>query len=157
MEFWVGTAGEAWLRLDGKPLSSGRPMLEYGEHVLAFCVWPAGRTSGLLMFAAVYDEEKMRHTMISRRSGQKVYILSGDDGSWKYTIQEPAGDSWMCSGFDDSTWADVICGELPEPGPKDHRRQYRLGKLREFGARGIGVRERADRVWIRKVFTLSRS
>src|SRR5712664_4668459 len=35
-ELWIATVGKATFYLDGKSPSSGRPMIEYGRHVLGF-------------------------------------------------------------------------------------------------------------------------
>lgn len=153
VEFWLEASGNVDFVLDGKPPSSGRPMVEYGDHVLGFRISHFDRSTGILMFAGVYDEEKMIHTGLSRKSGRKIYLLSTDDGTWKYSGVEPEDDSWMQPGFDDSNWRSLIRKDFPEP--KEQKR-YRLDKLREFGARGLGIAEKRETVWIRKSFSLSR-
>jgi hypothetical protein len=151
VEFWLQTTGEARVYLDGKSPGSGRPMVAYGDHVLAFVLSDAKPSSGVLMFAGIYDEEELTDTNVSRKTGKRVRILSTDDGSWKYTVNEPEGDSWMTPGFDDSNWKSMTLRDFPDSDD----RQYRLRKLREFGARGLTAREKADRIWIRKAFSLS--
>lgn len=156
VEIWLETSGEARFYLDGRSPSSGRPMVEYGEHVFGIRISHPDPTSGVLMFAGVYDEEKMIHTRLSRKSGNKVHVLSAADGSWKYTVNEPEDDGWMMPGFDDSNWRAMVPRDFPEPDQKD-RKWFRLNKLGEFGARGLTVKEDADCLWIRKAFSLSRA
>ena len=132
-------------------------MVEYGEHVLSYRLSEPDKASSILIFAGVYDKEKMIDTRSSRKSGGKEYILSDDDGSWKYTVDQPEDDSWMAPDFDDSSWQAMIRCDFPEPGEKDYGTKHRLNKLREFGTCGLTISEAADCLWIRKVFSLSRS
>jgi hypothetical protein len=156
MEFWTHTTGEARFYIDGVQPQSARPMVSYGEHVLSFRIEHAEINSGVLIFAGLYDEDKMTHTGLSRKSGRKVYVLSADDGTWKWTASEPQDDAWMTPGFDDSLWNAMTRHEFPE-ADKEDRNRYRLSKLVEFGACGLTVQQGADCLWIRKVFSLSNS
>jgi hypothetical protein len=156
VELWLVTSGKASLYLDGTAPASGRPVLEYGEHVLALRISDPDPVGGVLMFAGVYDEEKQTHTHLSRKTGRKVYILSTADESWKYTNKEPDDNSWMMLKFDDSSWQTMKHCDFPEPGEQDENR-FRARKLREFGAPGLTISEAVDHVWIRKVFSLSRA
>jgi hypothetical protein len=155
VEFWMESTGETDFYLDGSTPRSGRPMVPYGEHVLGFHILHADPALGVLLFAGIYDEDKLNDTTLSRKSGKKIQILSADDGTWKYTVSEPDGDSWMTPGFDDSTWKTMTGRDFPVPGEQD-RNRYRLNKLRELGAGGLTVPGEADRIWVRKVFSLSR-
>jgi hypothetical protein len=49
----------------------------------------------------------------------------------------------------------MVKADFPKPsqGEKD---EYRLQKLHELGACGLGIAKAAKEVWIRKVFLLSR-
>ena len=156
VEFWLETSGETTFYLDGTPPISGRPMVEYGVHVLGFRISQPDAVSGVLMFAGFYDEKEMTHTGLSRTRGNKVYILSADDGSWKYTTSVPEDDLWMMPNFDDSNWKPMIQRDFPKPNERDPG-WYRFKKLTEFGARGLGVSVKADCLWIRKIFSLSRT
>ena len=92
VELWLVTSGKVSLYLDGTALAAGRPMLEYGEHVLALRISDPDPVHGVLMFAGVYDDEKLTHTALSRKSEHKVYILSTADKLWKYTDKDPDDD-----------------------------------------------------------------
>lgn len=140
--------------LDGSMQESGRPLIAFGEHVLGFHVAPAEVSSLFFMFAAVYDEDSMVHTEVSRKTGKKLSVLSADDNSWKYTTTEPLDDAWSRPGFDDSGWSAMRSVDLPPPAQED-RNYYRYQKLREFGACALTVADCAGPVWIRKAFLLS--
>ena len=105
------------------------------------------------MFAGIYDQEEAVHTTVSRKSSYKAYILSAADESWKYTTREPKDDSWLTLDFDDSNWRAMVERALQKPPEQD---SYRFDKLTEWGAHGLGVSEKAECLWIRKVFSLSR-
>jgi hypothetical protein len=157
VELWMASRGQVSLYLDGASPRSGRPLVTPGQHVLAFTASQIQPDSGVLMLAAVYDEDDMIHTSLSRKTGVKIRILSAGDGSWKYSVREPADDSWMLLGFDDSGWHAMVRHDLPTAGEDDrYRESYRERKLREFGACGLGVTEKTDRIWIRKVINLGR-
>lgn len=153
VQFWIYTRGESRLYLDGKRTSSGRPMVAYGD-VLGLRIENADASSGLLMFAAFYDVEETIHKNRSRKGRQKKYVLSADDGSWKYTEKEPDGDAWMLPGFDDSAWRTMTISSLPEPGELDPG-EYRYRRLQKAGARGLTVPVAGDPIWVRKAFSIS--
>jgi hypothetical protein len=155
VEMWVHTNGEREFFLDGAHPSSGRPLLSYGEHVLAFRISGFDPQSGLLMFAGFYDEKEMVHVELSHRIGERIYILSVVDGSWKYSLVEPFDDTWKVIEFDDSTWAAMVAKPIPEPSEKD-RGWYAYKKLTDFGAQGLGIETTGGNVWIRKTFRLER-
>ena len=156
LQVWLLTNGKTTLNLDGKPIESGRPMVEYGEHVFGFRVSHPDSASGVLMFAGIYDQAGVATDVaVSRKISYKVHILSAADGSWKYTTDEPKDDSWLTLDFDDSNWKPMIQRDYRQPQDKGPER-YRFDKLTAFGARSLGVSEKAERLWIRKVFSLSR-
>ena len=155
LQVWLQTNGKTSFYLDGKPIVSGRPVVEYGKHVFGFRISHPDSTSGVLMFAGIYDQAETRDVTVSRKISYKVQILSAADGSWRYATNEPKDDSWLTLDFDDSNWRSMIQRDYRKPqklGPD----QYRFDKLTAFGARGLGISEKAECLWIRKVFSLSR-
>jgi hypothetical protein len=131
-------------------------MVSYGEHVIGLRILHPDSVSWILLFAGIYDEEKSNDTNFSRKTGRKVYILSANDGSWKYTAEEPQDDSWMTPGFDDTHWKPMTLCDFPQLGERDHNR-YRVEKLRELGAQSLTIRDNVECIWIRKTFSLSRT
>ena len=161
IEMWVYAAGEYEFFLDGKASVSGRPMVSFGQHVLAFRIITAERTQGILMFAGIYDEEA-RHTRLSRKTGTAVSILSAAGQGWKDTLSDPGDESWMLPGFDDTNWRDMV--EKPVLKPQGWNHQYnRLIARKAQGlavepeslwGRLVGGRRSAGSVWVRKAFSL---
>jgi hypothetical protein len=156
MALWLFTAGEAMICLDGAAPKSGRPMIEFGDHIIAFAMSGFAAKSALLVFAGVLGDGEATHTSVSRKTGATLYVLSSDDGSWKYTNDEPQDDSWMRPGYDDSNWRPMVRRALPAES-EESRNSYRAKKATEFGGIPLGISRRADRVWIRKAFSLNRS
>jgi hypothetical protein len=155
VELWFFTTGHAKVYIDGAPPKSGRPMIKYGNHVIACDVSQFAAESALLIFAGVYDEDKNVLTKVTPKTGNKIYILSSDDGSWKYTTEKPRDDVWMRPGYDDSDWLTMLSRELPRV-EKDWRISYRVEKATRFGAVALGISTSAAHVWIRKAFSLTR-
>jgi hypothetical protein len=154
--FRLATTGESRFYLDGLSPESGRPMVSYGEHVIALRVLHPDPASWILLFAGIYDGKSMGDMVLSRESEKKVQILSASDGSWKYTTNEPGDDSWMLPGFDDATWKSMSPCDFPNPAEQDKDR-YRIEKLREAGAQSLTIPEENQSIWIRKTFSLSRA
>jgi len=155
------THGKVDFFLDGKEPSSSRPLLSYGEHVLAFRISQSLTSRllskpkpGLLMFAGFYDESKMEVNFIGENQ-KSIYILSEPDGTWKYSLTKPANDSWLYSEFDDSDWRPMVLKSPPEPNENEIK-HYRLRKLKELGAQELGIIHVGKTVWIRKSFILSK-
>lgn len=154
LRLWLQANGKATFYLDGKPLESGRPMVEYGKHVFGFRISSPGSTAGVLMFADIYDQSEATDVRVSWKTSGKVHILSAADGSWRYTTDEPKDDSWLMPDFDDSNWKSMVERDLPKP-QEPYQARYRHDKLTALGARGLGAAEKAECLWIRKVFSLS--
>ena len=158
LEFWVYVDGEVKFALDGHALKSARPLVNYGEHVLAFVVSGFKVTTGILMFAALSE---IKSVTPSDEPARKV-IVSDADGSWKYTLDTPHDDSWMQAGFDDEGWQTLVLKPLAEPAVNA---SYPHQKLVEIGANGLGIDTGETKVfgadtspaqiWIRKVFHLT--
>jgi hypothetical protein len=161
IEMWVYATGEYEFFIDGRASASGRPMVSFGQHVLAFRIITAERTQGILMFAGTYDEEAGRPSL-SRKTGTAVSILSAAGQGWKYTLSDPGGESWMLPGFDDSNWRGMV--EIPVPKPEGWNHHYsRLIARKAQGLavepeslwhRLVGGRRPAGSICVRKVFSL---
>ena len=161
IEIWVYADGEHEFFLDGKASASGRPVVSFGQHVLAFRITTANREQGILMFAGLYNEEAP-HTSLSRKTGRVVTILSAAREGWKYTLSDPGSEAWKLPGFDDSGWHGMV--EKPVPKPKAWNYHYtRLiackaqglaGKREWQWGRVFGGGPPEKVVWVRKVFAL---
>jgi hypothetical protein len=118
ISLWLASNGRVHLYLDGGAPVSARPTVAPGSHVLAFRASEFDNRSGILMCAAIFDEEdkEVNHTKVSRRTGVTVRIPSAADGSWKYSTTEPTDDSWMLPSFDDANWPAMVARDLPERG-----------------------------------------
>jgi hypothetical protein len=146
------TAGECSLLLDGEPPPSARSIVAFGQHVLGLVL--SGFDPGylVLMFKAANESP----TAGASREDDPVSIVTADDGSWRYTVVEPEDDAWLRPGFDDSGWPAMRACDDRKP-PDDPQRdydKYRVERLAEAGAAGLGVEPGAAKVWIRREFTL---
>src|SRR5215469_14329438 len=124
--------------LDGKPLTSARPLMSFGEHVLSFAVTDIVPGSVVLGFAGIHDETQYGFPRVSQPSGRKISILSVADGSWKYVTNEPADEAWRLPGFDDSLWRVMTACEPPSLDKHDMQK-YRLEKILKLGAGCLGI------------------
>jgi hypothetical protein len=146
--------GKGTILLDGKALTSARPVISFGEHVLSIAVTDIVPGSTILGFAGIHDESQLSFPRVSQPSGLKISILSAADGSWKYVTNEPADDTWRRSGFDDSHWRPTTACE-PPPLDKHDMQKYRLETILKFGAACLGIEGQSSRAWVRKSFTIS--
>jgi hypothetical protein len=168
----VHVEGEYQAFLDGAPLTSGRPLVPFGDHALALVISNADPRHMLLIFAGVYDEADLGFNLkLSHPTGEHARILSAPDGTWRFTTTEPEGDAWMLPGFDDAGWSKLALNETrpPPDDPKTDWNRWTIEQLQKKGARGLGVAGPASRlrrkreaavpwskVWVRKRFILTR-
>jgi hypothetical protein len=91
------------------------------------------------------------------RTEDPVAVMTADDGTWRYTVDEPSDDSWQRPGFDDSGWQVMRTAQerRPPDDPKRDLDQYRVRRLEQAGAVGLGVAPGTVKVWIRREFTLT--
>jgi hypothetical protein len=142
--------GECTLLLDGQSPPAARSIVPFGEHVLGFVVSGFDPAYLVLMFTAA-DEPPSR----SSRPGSFL-LATAADGTWRYTVDRPDGEGWLHAGFDDGDWSELeerAERRPPEDPDRDYAR-YRVGRLADAGAVGLGVARDAPRVWIRREFTL---
>jgi hypothetical protein len=148
-------SGKGTILLDGKALTSARPLISFGEHVLSLAVTDIVPGSVVLGFAGIHDESQLGFPRVSQPSGLKISILSAADGSWKYVTSEPKEDAWRRPGFDDSHWRVMTACEPPSFDKQDMQK-YRLETILKLGATCLGIEDQGSRVWIRKSLTISR-
>lgn len=141
--------------LDGEKLMYRRPLVEIGRHTLAFEFIEFKPAFGLLMFvSSVFMRNSTDDEVQSNKTN--VRLISTPDGSWKYTLSEPHGDSWLYNGFDDSSWLSMV--EKPLPFSEKEKREEGFDKWEALGAKQLGIQENRVKkrsVWIRKEFSLS--
>lgn len=146
--------GKATILLDGKALTTARPLISFGEHVLSLAVTDIVAGSAILGFAGIHDESELSFPRVSQPSGRKISILSAADGSWKYVTTEPADDTWSRPGFDDSHWQIMTACEPPSLDEHDMQ-AYRLKTILNLGAACLGIGAQSSRAWVRKSFTVN--
>jgi hypothetical protein len=154
VDIWFDTCGEAQLYLDGGALASSRQLIAPGDHVLAIRIRGAETRDGIFMCAGIHGEDVPWSVRYSTPSGRTFLLVSLADGTWKYTTDEPADDSWMRPGYDDARWSPMLPRALPVPAQNEYGRSYRVKKLLEKGACGLGIGHAAASVCVRKSFTL---
>jgi len=149
---WLFANGDQQVFIDGMELASGRPILAYGEHVLALRLTNVPRKQGLLMFAA----QRSPHPgfVADAVPDPSQFFVSRDDGTWKYAVA-PEGDAWRQADFDDSLWQPLAGMSIAEPAKKEYAKKYCYDKLLTIGAGGLGSPLEAPVICIRKKFTLT--
>lgn len=147
-------SGKGTILLDGKALTSARPLISFGEHVLSLAVTDVVPGSTILGFAGIHDESEYGFPRVTQPSGRKISILSAADGSWKYVTTKPADDAWSRSGFDDFHWRQMTACEPPSLDKKDMLR-YSLERVLKFGAACLGIEGQSSQAWVRKSFTVN--
>jgi len=152
LEIWAYTPGEAQLFLDGSVLASARPLVPYGDHVLAWTIMGFDPDGIVLACSATYNETlRPVFVHVTPPTGQTVSILSAPDGTWRYTAAPPPG-TWMRPDFDDSTWQTMMARPVSE---EERKKNYRLNHVCGLGAQPLGVVASGHAVWIRRRFTLT--
>lgn len=145
--------GEVHMLLNGAPLTSARPLIPYGEHVLAWKI--NGINSAAFAFVcSISTSDKSYRVQETPLTGQSLAILSAPDTTWRYTLAEPP-ESWMQVDFDDSAWPVLVKVKLSE---EPQEKTYQLSVLLDKGALPLGFRGDLDKdttIWIRRRFTLT--
>ena len=155
LTFRIYACGPYQFLLDGQPISSARPIVSFGEHVISLTISAIKPDFVVLLFAANYEEKGAGKDYKARAVAGALHFLSASDGSWKYSCVEPQGGSWQQPGFDDSGWSAMpACEWAPVPGEKATANSYRAEELLRMGASGLGVLGSPLRVWIRRNFSV---
>lgn len=155
VKLWLFARGEHQLFMDGEALTSGRPLIAPGEHVLAGRLDRSPNGELVLLVAGTADHEPYNLRVTPGTTpAASLSLLSLPDGSWRYTTVEPPDDAWMRPGYDDDTWPAMIQQKLPEPTPQSMD-DYWIRQLQERGAQPPGIEGQANAVWLRKTFALT--
>jgi hypothetical protein len=158
LTFRVYAGGSHNFFLDAYPLSSARPIVPFGEHVISIAISEFDPSRVILLFAGKYEEKGAGTGYAERAAAGVLHFVSAPDGSWKYSSVEPQGNSWQQVGFDDSAWTAMSEREwAPDPEQKASAQSYRVEELLRMGARGLGVAGSPKKVWIRKSFSVGPS
>jgi hypothetical protein len=154
LTFRLYAGGPYQFFLDGEPLSSARPVVAFGEHVLSMLMQEFEPSGVVLLFAAVFEDKTDGKGHEERAAAKVTYFLSAPDSSWKYTVAEPPDAAWQRIGYDDSGWSTMPGREWPQE-PKNTKsapNAYHAEQLVRLGAKGLGVNERPVKIWIRRTF-----
>jgi hypothetical protein len=152
------SSGKSKLLIDGQAPSSSWSMVSFGDHVLSL-VLEAVPKDAILAVAAVHDPSRV--PLASQQLGEPLNVLSDADGTWKCTTVQPAGDRWMKSGFDDSSWTALEAAPAPV---LDKRRGYsrenmwelRLQMALDAGAKCLRVATPTGQMWVRRAFRVTK-
>ena len=152
IEIWAYSTGDAQFFLDGSMPATARPLIPYGEHVLAWIITGFDPAATVLGCSATYDEGgRPSHVRVTPPMGQSVSILSAPDGTWRYTFTPPPG-TWMRPDFDDSAWPTMVQRAASE---EERMKNYRLNHVCALGGQPLGVVGSGHTVWIRRHFVLA--
>jgi hypothetical protein len=150
---WSYSPAQATLLLDGATPTSSRPLLPYGEHVLAWTLTECDPSYALLYFAAFYDPQRSGQEQYRWPPKQEPNLLTAADTTWRYMVTPPP-DGWELPGFDDQSWSSLT--SRPAPPLSDPKREpFQLRHLREIGAEGLGIDTDVTTAWVRKVMVLT--
>jgi hypothetical protein len=155
LTFRIYAGGAYKFLLDARPLSSTRPIVPFGEHVISIVISEFDPSRVVLLFAAKYEEKGAGIGYSERDTVGALHFTSASEGSWKYSSVEPQGNSWQLAGFDDSAWTAMPAREwAPDPDQKANVQSYRAEELLRMGAQGLGVAGSPTKVWIRRAFSV---
>jgi hypothetical protein len=142
-------------QLDGAVTERGRVDLAPGPHTVAVTIEDANPEAGLLLFAAVHNVGERQKTSPGEVEEEAVKLLSAADGTWKYSLEVPADESWTLNPFDDRRWASLVLHPTPKLDWDDFggfacRRGSALGAV----CLGLPPTSHTGTVRIRKSFTI---
>jgi hypothetical protein len=139
VQVWLHTVASKSVYLDGQPLTSGRPLVEPGEHVLALDFAEVDPAGAILMAACLLDEKPSRGTSPVPSGEPAFRLLSLDDGTWKYTTEPVPDGAWMRPGYDDVSWPAMLARDFPEPPKEQWAAAGRIRHIGKLGGRGLGI------------------
>ena len=156
LTFRVYAAGASQFFLDGKLLSSARPIVPPGEHVVSLIIRGCDPRQALLLCAASFEDKTDGTGYEERSRAILVHFLSAPDDSWKYVCADPNDPAWQNAGYDDSRWSTMEKREWPQDKErtKNLPNVYRAEQLLKMGAQGLSIIERASTVWVRRRFSV---
>jgi hypothetical protein len=140
--FYVYTPVPAKFLLDGAALPTARHDLAPGKHVVAFALENVNLAAGLLLFAAVHDPKVYRTLLPAEADEGPLTVVTAEDGTWKYTLDEPSAD-WGAPSFDDHSLASLVKVPTPQLAPGDPG-AYLGRRCTELGAVCLGFPSVAD-------------
>lgn len=147
----VYTPWEVPCRIDGRELTNTLVDLAVGDHVLTFQFKPARLEKFRLMFTAVPGPRTQ-----AGPAEPPFEVLTADDGTWKYTLAEPAGDAWTRPGYDDRGWSPLEAVAPPNLEWNEYG-AYARRRCEQAGARCLAVPEPPRKrvgLWVRKAFAV---
>lgn len=139
VQVWIHTLESKAIFLDGEPMTSGRPLVEAGDHVLALRFERIDPAAAVLMAACRLDLRRPRVSNPQPPPEGAFRLLSLPDGTWRFTAEPPPDDSWMRPGFDDASWDAMIARDFPEPAENDWGAIGRMRRIRELGGQSLGI------------------
>jgi hypothetical protein len=159
LTFRLYAAGPYDFYLDGRRISSARPAVARGNHVISMVIRDFDVEKTLLLFAVTYEDKTDGKGYEERAAARRILCLSAADGSWKYSASEPKDAAWQMVGFEDSGWSAMVPREWPADREAAKRlpNGYRADELVRMGARGLGVEAGHAGVWIRRSFLVQQT
>ncbi len=141
--------------LDGSEPPTGRVDLAPGRHVVVVALDDVDLSGPLLMFAATHNPEEYQHALPTDLVGQPLKVVSDGDGTWKFSLDEPA-ESWAALSFDDAAWPALARVATPQLRSEDFG-SYQCRRCTEQGAACLGLpapQPQTGSIWARKAFDI---
>lgn len=105
--------------LDGTEMLTGLVDSAPGRHAFAFVLKDVDLTARLILFAAFQQEAKIGSLAPVLVIEPPLQVLTADDGTWKFTRQEPTDDAWKLPAFDDRDWLCLAGNPTFDDDPDD--------------------------------------
>jgi hypothetical protein len=154
---WLWTPVKPACFIDGVAQNRIRFDLSPGRHAFAATLPSPPLTAGLiLLWIGPGDDvgQPGEPTDVTERAWTCV---TADDGTWRFRLDDPGGDDWMTTAFDDRDWPALV--EAPAPQlERGEEGAYQSARCLEHGAICLGLAPAAragattPTVHIRKVF-----
>ncbi len=105
-------SGEGSWLLDGAELSNGRVDLQPGRHTISCVLNSVDCSGGLILFAAIAEPPASASRRRDETDSTSLKVVSAQDGSWKWRLDEPPV-GWALASFDDTSWPALVASAAP--------------------------------------------
>jgi hypothetical protein len=99
--------------IDGNELRTAGIDLAPGPHLAAISIERVDLSVGFLMFAAVNDSRAPQKSVPDGLTESPLKVLSAEDSTWKFTLDDPETDDWKSLSFDEQGWPTLTRFQTP--------------------------------------------
>jgi hypothetical protein len=135
VHIFVFTRTPALVYLDGVQVINAQQELPRTRHTLAIHLSAAPLSDGFLMVAVLLGYNKERQGVLE----PGATILTADDQTWHYSLEDPADPAWMSPTFEQN-WKSLVASDARGPGP-DMAGGWQFRQCQRLGAVCLGLPE----------------